>query len=195
MSLNAATIEILIAKGLSAGDILEVARATEIKADRTNAERQARYRAKKRNAVTVTPTVPPNEDILTPSSTDSPDEASASSPSRQPVSAAIEVWNETAVEVGWTQIRTVSPNRSKSVSARLREHGLDGWKAAIARARASPYLAGPDPPSWFTFDWIVKSGNFLKLIEGNYDRSRTNGTDPAASALNRLIAGSIRAVG
>jgi hypothetical protein len=60
MSLNAATIEILIAKGLTAADILDVAKATEVKADRTNAERQARYRARRSNAVTVT-SAPPND--------------------------------------------------------------------------------------------------------------------------------------
>lgn len=68
MSLNAATIEVLIAKGLTAADLLEVARATEVKADSTNAARQARHRAKKKaesNAVTVTET-PPYEDTSTP---------------------------------------------------------------------------------------------------------------------------------
>jgi hypothetical protein len=58
VSLNAATIEVLIAKGLSAADLLEVAMATEVKADRTNAERQARHRARKSNAVTVTGAAP-----------------------------------------------------------------------------------------------------------------------------------------
>jgi hypothetical protein len=59
--MNAATIELLLSKGLSGEDILDVARAMEVKADRTNAERQARHRAKKRNAVTVTGDTPPKE--------------------------------------------------------------------------------------------------------------------------------------
>lgn len=79
MSLNAATIEILLAKGLTGEDILEVARATEVKADRTNAERQARHRAKKRNAVTVTE-APLNEDTSKPEIP--PVEASASTAPR-----------------------------------------------------------------------------------------------------------------
>lgn len=50
MGLNAATIEILIAKGLNAEDLLEVARATESTADTTGAERQRRYRERKKAA-------------------------------------------------------------------------------------------------------------------------------------------------
>lgn len=44
MSLNVAALEILVAKGLSASDILEVARALEIRKDPTAAERQRRRR-------------------------------------------------------------------------------------------------------------------------------------------------------
>jgi hypothetical protein len=67
MGMNAATMRLLKEKGLSLDDILEVADALERKADRTNAERQARYRAKrKRNAVTVTDVSPPIEEIIPP---------------------------------------------------------------------------------------------------------------------------------
>lgn len=119
-------------------------------------------------------TVPPKDINQTPSGTDLPDEASASSPVRQPISEAKAIWDEAAGKAGWPQVRVLSANRQKLLGARLREHGLDGWRAAIAKARASPFLAGADPPSWFTFPWLIKSENFLKLIEGNYDR-RTSG--------------------
>jgi|SRR5690606_9227954 len=75
MSLNAATIELLLSKGLSGDDLLEVARAMEKKVDRTAAERQARHRAKKRtkrNAVTVTRD-PPIDRTHTPGSEILPD--------------------------------------------------------------------------------------------------------------------------
>jgi hypothetical protein len=55
MSLNAALIQVLVEKGLSAQDILDIAKASEVKVDRTAADRQARYRERKkgkRNAVT-----------------------------------------------------------------------------------------------------------------------------------------------
>lgn len=79
MSLNAATIELLIAKGLTATDLLDVARALEKKRDNTNAERQARYRAKRKdNGRYSNGVTPPNDiDILTPREVS---EAKASSP-------------------------------------------------------------------------------------------------------------------
>lgn len=55
MSLNAAMIQALVDKGLTAQDILDIAKASEVKLDRTAADRQARYRERKkgkRNAVT-----------------------------------------------------------------------------------------------------------------------------------------------
>jgi hypothetical protein len=98
---------------------------------------------------------------------------------RQPLRDALVFWNENAAAAGWPQARSFSGQREKHLRNRLREHGLDGFKAGVIRARASPYLAGPDPPSWFTFPWIIKAENFLKVIEGNYDRNRqserTNG--------------------
>lgn len=54
MSLNAGALKVMASKGLSMADVIEIAEAMEKKADRTNAERQARHREKARNAVTVT---------------------------------------------------------------------------------------------------------------------------------------------
>jgi len=91
-----------------------------------------------------------------------------------PVQDAVDGWNDKALVHGWPLIVAVNENRRRSVAARLRESGLEGWRAALSRAGESQYL-GRDPPPWFTFDWLIKATNFLKLIEGNYDRQRTNG--------------------
>lgn len=75
MSLNAAMIQAMVDKGLSAQDIADIAKASEAKVDRTAAERQARYRERKRgkrNAVTSRRD-PPIEEIHTPRSDVSPD--------------------------------------------------------------------------------------------------------------------------
>jgi hypothetical protein len=187
VSLNAAAIAIMVKRGLTAEDILDVAEALEVKRDRTGAERQARYRDRHKVTRDVTrDAVPPNEELLTPSGTELPNEASASLPIRQPITAALDFWNENAAQVGWSQVRSMSANRNKLLGARLREHGLEGWQAAIAKARASPYLSGSDPPSWFTFPWLIKAENFLKLSEGNYDRKHTDTSDPTTVALAKL---------
>ncbi len=136
---------------------------------RNERDRKAKSREVTGQARTRRDTPPNEENNLTPPVL--PNEASASLPIRQPVSAALECWNENARSVGWPVASTMSATRQRSLGARLREHGLDGWKNALAKARASPFLAGADPPSWFTFNWLIKSENFLKLQEGNYDQA------------------------
>lgn len=66
MSLTAAALEVLVAKGLSAQDILDVARALEVRRDPTAAERQQRKRERDkaaRDASLVTSRVTPPNDI------------------------------------------------------------------------------------------------------------------------------------
>lgn len=58
--MRAETMRLLAHKGLSLDDIIEVAACEERRSDPTNAERQARHRARKRNGVTVT-VLPPND--------------------------------------------------------------------------------------------------------------------------------------
>jgi hypothetical protein len=110
--------------------------------------------------------------------------SASQSVARQPVQEAVSFWNDNAGSAGWKRISALNDARRAHVRNRLREHGLKGWKAAIARARASPYLAGSDPPSWFTFDWLCKPTNFLKVIEGNYDRRNSDSADPTLVALS-----------
>jgi hypothetical protein len=129
MSLNAATIEILIGKGLSASDILDVARATEVKKDATNAERQARHRARKRNAVTVT-VAPPIEDILTPEV--SPDDAEASSaPRGRPTKTMIPVdWSPCPVADLSPKARACAEQWSADAYAAQAEEFAGYWRSA-----------------------------------------------------------------
>lgn len=66
MSLNAAAIQLLVDKGLSAQDIADLFAACERKKDNTSAERQARYRERRkdgksrRNSNAVTPPIDNN---------------------------------------------------------------------------------------------------------------------------------------
>jgi len=184
VSFNSAALQLMLEKGLTLEDVVQIAAANEVRSDPTAAERMKKYRERKRATRNVTRnSVPPIEDNLTPSGTTLPDEAIASSPARQPLTEAVEVWNENAAACGWPTIRSLSANRAKLLSARLREHGISGWRDAILKARSSPYLAGRDPPSWFTFPWLIKAENFLKLTEGNYDRRHAANTDPTLAAL------------
>jgi hypothetical protein len=111
------------------------------------------------------------------------DKNSASqSVTRADVREALSYWNLNASEVGWPKANALSDKRERAVKARLRQHGMDGWKAAIIRARASPFL-GRDPPHWFTIDFLGSETNFLKVTEGNYDRRNSDSADPTLIAL------------
>jgi uncharacterized protein YdaU (DUF1376 family) len=107
-----------------------------------------------------------------------------------PILAALKIWNDACSTTGWAQVKKFTASRQSALRARIRDDGLDGWRDGLARARASPLLGAQPPPSWFSFDFIVKPGNFAKLIEGNYDRTfspngarGTSSTRSAASSV------------
>lgn len=89
------------------------------------------------------------------------------------VREALDIWNDTCAATGWARVIKFTPSRQQHLRARLRDDGLQGWRSGLERARASPLLNGQPPPTWFDFDFIVKTGNFAKLIEGKYDREFT----------------------
>jgi hypothetical protein len=174
MSLNAATIEILLAKGLSGADILEVARATEVKADRTNAERQARHRARRKsNTVTVTG-APPNEVSSNPRDPSEPKGSSGSR--RQPFAPPTGV-----PEPIWSDFLASPKRRKAGMNAtaysgivhslnNLAEHGFppgDMIKLAVERGWTTVKL-----------EWVQEQAN---------GRSGTNGMGRNQSGEARIV--------
>lgn len=102
-------------------------------------------------------------------------------PHREPTGEAVRMWNEAANAVGWPAVTRISDGRRTALRARLKAEKIEGWIAALARARASPLL-GRDPPTWFTFDWLIKAANFTKLMDGNYDRAHSHSAGNGNSA-------------
>ena len=62
-------------------------------------------------------------------------------------------------------------DRKRLTVARLKEYGLDGFRAAIDRVKESDFLQGKHKgnPWVITYDWMIKPNNFPKVLEGNYD--------------------------
>jgi hypothetical protein len=99
---------------------------------------------------------------------------------KEVVQAAIGAWNGAAVRQGWPEVRgskgslpgniILSPHLQRNLNARLREEGLDGMLAAIARAERALMISGPAPPSWWTFSAFVSASKFESLKEGKYDQ-------------------------
>lgn len=110
---------------------------------------------------------------------------------------AISAYNESANRVGWPQVQRLTPSRKSNLRARLVEcDGIQGWRMALDKAEASDFLTGRSGggnghQNWtMTFDFLVKSSSFTKLMEGSYD-NRVNGSakaDPVLAAMGRLFA-------
>lgn len=93
--------------------------------------------------------------------------------SKADIDTAIEQWSVSARKRGWPVPRALTDQRRKKLAARLRVHGLEGWRQALTKAWHSPLLSSDPAPSWFSLDWLIRNDeNILKVLEGNYDRGR-----------------------
>lgn len=98
------------------------------------------------------------------------------------VRRVIEEWNKLQ-EVGINPIRDIKPSskRYQLLKGRIREYGIDEVLNAINNVRNSDFLRGENNRGWMiTFDWFVKPNNFLKTLEGNYNKEGKHGTTRAA---------------
>lgn len=94
------------------------------------------------------------------------------------VRRVIEEWNKLQ-EVGINPIRDIKPSskRCQLLKGRIREYGIDEVLNAINNVRKSDFLRGENNRGWMiTFDWFVKPNNFMKVLEGNYNKEKWNGT-------------------
>jgi len=82
------------------------------------------------------------------------------------------------------RVMKLSSNRRTTLLARWKEvdtdshfestdDGIGIFRAIFKRAQASDFLSGRSGKFKPGFDWLIKSENFLKLCEGNYDNRST----------------------
>lgn len=98
------------------------------------------------------------------------------------VRRVIEEWNKLQ-EVGINPIRDIKPSskRYQLLKGRIREYGIDEVLNAINNVRNSDFLRGENNRGWtITFDWFVKPNNFIKTLEGNYNKEGQHGTTRTA---------------
>lgn len=144
MSLNAATIRLMIAKGLSAEDIADIAESMEVTADNRSsaAKRQARYRNAKRNERDVTRDVtpPPNDNISNPpgsvTSSDEEDNGDFADPAKIIFDAGVSLITKSGK----------SANHARSwLGKKRKEFGDSALIAAIGNAKREGAI---DPIPW-----------------------------------------------
>mgnify|MGYP003145149415 CR=1 FL=1 len=90
----------------------------------------------------------------------------------------MDLWNELAKgDNGFSIVRKLSAARIKKVKARLKDvPTLEEWNCYLDIIQKSDFLSGRSKVDFVaSFDWIIEEKNFLKIVEGNYNR---NGNRP-----------------
>ena len=60
--------------------------------------------------------------------------------------------------------------RKSAINKRIREYSLEEVYTVIDKAQASKFLQGENGNTWqANLDWLMKSSQFVKVLEGNYD--------------------------
>lgn len=104
------------------------------------------------------------------------------------IDEAVSAFNDAARLAGWPSVKVLSKARRSAMAQRLREcGGIDGWRSAMARARASPHLTGQNDRGWVaSFDFLTNQRSFAKLMEGNYDPRDCHRDQPAHRPAHRV---------
>lgn len=75
----------------------------------------------------------------------------------------------------YPKIRKLSANRKKAIAARWKEYNGDLaiFIELFTMAEASPFLKGQNDRNWSAdIDWLMKSDNMAKVLEGKYNDQR-----------------------
>lgn len=85
---------------------------------------------------------------------------------RVALSDLLKIWNET-----FETASVPTDKRRAALRARLREpFFVENWKAAIDRARSSPFCCGHNKTGWVAnIDWFLRPDTVVRLMEGNHD--------------------------
>lgn len=105
---------------------------------------------------------------------------------------AVSAYNATAQDAGWPKVQSISSARRTALKARLDEcGGIEGWRLALCKARASPHLCGANDRGWRAdFDFLTRQSKFAKLMEGSYDPRPASNQNPTHAAGTVRRAGS-----
>jgi hypothetical protein len=84
------------------------------------------------------------------------------------------------------ECRAMTPERRTKCKKRIESQGRDptkfveDWRAVMRKAVMSPFLSGESETGWvMSFDWLIKNDtNYLKVLEGKYDRSKSPDAPP-----------------
>ncbi len=90
-------------------------------------------------------------------------------------------WNSLS-DCGIKPVIKISPEtkRYDMLKARLRTYGIEKVLEAMENIRGNSFLCGVNKRGWaITFDWFVRPNNFVKVLEGNYNRPSSSTVENA----------------
>ena len=111
-----------------------------------------------------------------------------------PYAAIMENYN--AICVSLTPIKVMSDKRKQEAKTRFRREfrgDMGEVRAFFRKVEASDFLCGRNGRGWSAnFDWLMKSANAIKVLEGTYDNKRPRAPDieriPQVDVAARAIA-------
>lgn len=73
--------------------------------------------------------------------------------------------------VSFPKCTVLSDARKKAIKARMNSgRTVEDFETLFRKAEASEFLKGKNDQNWrANFDWLIKDGNFVKVLDGNYD--------------------------
>ncbi len=81
------------------------------------------------------------------------------------------------------KITQITPARSKLLEDRVKEHGKEALAKVVMKATRSPFLNGAtEHPFVPNFEWLFKPDNYVKVLEGCYDKPSKNPTQKLSDA-------------
>lgn len=82
------------------------------------------------------------------------------------VQDVVDAWNDTADKIGKPKVQRISDGRKQVVRARIKQNTIDDFVTVFRNIERSDFLR-----NWKSmgFDWVMKAGNFQKILEGNYN--------------------------
>lgn len=79
-----------------------------------------------------------------------------------------DMYNE--ICISFPRLTVLSDKRKKAIKARLNTYSVEQFGQMFTKAERSTFLKGANDRNWqANFDWLVKDGNFAKVLDGNYD--------------------------
>ena len=85
------------------------------------------------------------------------------------IDTVIKKWTD----IGLNTVRNIKGKRLDSLHARIKEYSKDDVLTVIENVKYSDFLKGNNNRNWTAdIDWILKPNNFIKVLEGNYNKDK-----------------------